>query len=164
MRTRIVATAMGAVAALGLALAAARGQEPPAGDPADAPVAKRTLAQRQEIPGKLVCIGCWLEKRAGAESACTLHAKHAQGLLAPDGTLWTLVDNARGHGVITNAKIRDKELEIRGWRYPKGQYIEVWSYQVRAGGGWTGYDWCKVCGWEVGDNKDTDLCDGCRGE
>lgn len=164
MSGRTLLMGIGAAAAVALGLVAARAQDKPPADPADAPVAKRTLAQRVEIPGRIVCIGCWLDKRAGAESQCTLHAKHAQGLLAADGTLWTLVDNARGHGVITKAKLRDKEIEIKGWRYPKGQYVEVWSYQLRDGGAWTGWDWCKVCGWEVGDHKDTDLCDGCRGE
>lgn len=58
---------------------------------------KRDLKDRVEIAGKIVCIGCTLEKESGAEAQCTLHSKHAQGLLDAEGKLWTFVDNAKGH-------------------------------------------------------------------
>ncbi len=106
---------------------------------------KRDNKDRQEIAGKIVCIGCTLEKQdGGANSQCTLHAKHAQGLLAADGTLWTLVDNAKGHLVITNAKLKDKDVKIWGWKFPKSQYVEVSKYQVKDGDKWVPYDYCKT--------------------
>ena len=125
---------------------------------------KRENSAREEIAGKVVCIGCTLERQdGGADSQCTLHSKHAQGLLMPDGTLWTLVDNAKGHTVAANSKLRDKEVKIYGWKFPKAQYIEVSKYQVKDGDKWTPYDYCKTCGWEANhDNKDTDLCEDCR--
>ena len=123
---------------------------------------KRALKDRVEIAGKIVCIGCTLEKEAGADAQCTLHSKHAQGLLAADGTLWTLVDNAKGHLVITNPKLKDKEVRILGWKFPKGQYLEVSKYQVKEGEKWVAYDYCKTCGFEPGDNKDLDLCEDCK--
>ncbi len=108
-------------------------------------VKKRDNKDRQEIAGKIVCIGCTIEKQdGGANSQCTLHAKHAQGLLADDGTLWTLVDNAKGHLVITNAKLKDKDVKILGWKFAKSQYIEVSKYQVKNGDKWTPYDYCKT--------------------
>jgi hypothetical protein len=122
---------------------------------------KRELKDRIEIPGTIVCIGCTLEKEAGAEAQCTLHAKHAQGLLAADGTLWTLVDNAKGHIVMTNEKLRGKEVKLLGWKYPKAQYVEISKYQLNEGGKWVAYDYCKSCGFEPGDNHDRDLCDDC---
>ncbi len=124
----------------------------------------RDNKDRQEIAGKIVCIGCTLANQAGgADAQCTLHAKHAQGLLASDGTLWTFVDNAKGHTVMTNGKLKDKEVKILGWQFAKAQYIEVSKYQVKDGDKWVPYDYCKTCGWEANhDNKDTDLCDDCK--
>ena len=132
--------------------------------PAQETAKKRDLKDRVEIVGKIVCIGCTLEKEAGADAQCTLHSKHAQGLKAADGTLWTLVDNAKGHIVATNGKLRDKEVKVLGWKFPKGQYIEVSKYQVKEGDKWVAYDYCKTCGFEPGDNKDKDLCEDCAGK
>ena len=136
---------------------------PPA-SPQDAP-RKRDLEDRQEIAGKIVCIGCTLQALpGGADSQCTLHAKHAQGLLLPDGTLWTFVDNARGHPVLTNAKLRDREVKVLGWRFPKAQYVELWRYDLREGESWVAYDWCRNCGFEKGSHADRDLCEDCEKE
>jgi hypothetical protein len=125
---------------------------------------KRELKDRIEIPGTIVCIGCTLEKEAGADPQCTLHSKHAQGLLAADSTLWTFVDNAKGHLVMGNEKLRGKEVKILGWKYPKAQYVEISKYQVNEGGKWVAYDFCKTCGFEPGDYHDRDLCDDCAKE
>lgn len=106
---------------------------------------KRDNKDRVEVAGKVVCIGCTLENQeGGANSQCTLHAKHAQGLLASDGTLWTFVDNAKGHGVITNAKLKDKDVKILGWKFAKAQYLEVSKYQIKEGDKWAPYDYCKT--------------------
>src|SRR6185436_17570803 len=123
---------------------------------------KRDLKDRVEIAGTIVCLGCTLEKQSGADAQCTLHAKHAQGLLASDGTLHTFVDNAKGHIVMTNEKLRGKEVKILGWKYPKSNYIEVSKYQVKDGDKWVAYDYCKTCGFEKGDNQDADLCEDCK--
>jgi len=127
---------------------------------------KRDLKDRQEISGKIVCIGCTLEQQdGGADAQCTLHAKHAQGLQMGDGTLWTLVDNARGHHLITTDKLKGKEVKVLGWKFPKAQYVEVFKFQLKDGDKWVPYDYCKVCGYEAGhDNKDKDLCDDCAGK
>jgi hypothetical protein len=123
---------------------------------------KRELKDRVEVVGKVVCIGCTLQKDAGAEAQCTLHSKHAQGLLDAEGRLWTFVDNGKGHIVMTKATLRDKEIKLLGWKFPKGQYIEISKYQVKEGDKWVAYDYCKTCGFEPGDNKDKDLCDDCK--
>lgn len=132
--------------------------------PAQEKFKKRENSARTEIAGKVVCIGCALERQdGGADSQCTLHSKHAQGLLMSDGTLWTFVDNAKGHAVATNAKLRDRDVKVLGWTFPKAQYIEISKYQVRDGDRWIPHDYCKTCGWEAHhDNKDTDLCEDCR--
>jgi len=125
-------------------------------------VKKRDLKDRVEIAGTIVCIGCTLEKEAGADAQCTLHARHAQGLKAADGTLWTFVDNAKGHHLITNDKLRGKEVKVLGWKFPKSSYIELSKYQVKDGETWASWDYCRTCGFEKGDNKDTDLCEDCK--
>lgn len=147
-----------ALALLGLAAFAAQDKKP------------RDNKDRQEFAGKIVCIGCTLAAQdGGANAECTLYAKHAQGLLMADGTLWTFVDNAKGHVIITNVKIenktdtRGKEVKILGWKFPKAQYIEISRFQLKDGDKWVPYDYCKTCGFEANhDNKDTDLCEGCR--
>ncbi len=126
---------------------------------------KRQLKDRVEISGTIVCVGCTLQNQdGGADAQCTLHAKHAQGLLAPDGTLWTFVDNAKGHIVIANEKLRGKEVKVLGWKFPKAQYVEICKYQVKDGDRWAAYDYCKNCGFEKGDYQDKDVCDDCAKE
>ncbi|MFN0056950.1 MAG: hypothetical protein ACKVX7_00705 [Planctomycetota bacterium] len=128
----------------------------------DKPTAKRDLKSRTWVEGKLACIGCSLAGEFGADAQCTLHAKHALGFVDKEGKLWTLVDNARGHRIITADKLRDKEIRIYGWQYAKHQYLEAWKYEIKKDGAWAGWDYCKTCGFEPGDNKDTDLCDDCK--
>jgi hypothetical protein len=123
----------------------------------------RELKDRNEYAGKIVCIGCWLQNQdGGADSQCTLHSKHAQGLLAEDGTLWTFVNNTKGHKIQTDKKLLGKQVKIVGWKFPKAQYIEISRYGLKDGDDWVAYDYCKICGFEPGDHEDTDLCEGCR--
>lgn len=123
----------------------------------------RENKDRKEFAGKIVCIGCQLQQQdGGANSMCTLHSKHAQGLLMKDGTLWTFVDNTRGHHLITHKKLLGKNVKIFGWKFPKAQYIEAWKYQLQKGEEWVAYDYCKICGFEPGDHGDTDLCEECK--
>ncbi len=131
----------------------------------EAKPALRKLEDRVEVEGKIVCIGCTLQDQEnGADAQCTLHAKHAQGLLLADGTLWTFVDNAKGHHVMANEALRGKDVKVLGWKFPKAQYVEVSKYHVKDGDAWVAYDYCKGCGFEQGDNKDTDLCEDCGEE
>ena len=113
--------------------------------------------------GVLVCVGCHLEKEHGASAQCTLHAKHAQGLLAPDGSLWTLLDTARGHTLVTDRKLLGKPIRLHGWGFPKAQVLEAHRYDLKEGEAWVAYDYCKECGgFEKGDNQGKDLCAGCQ--
>ena len=129
----------------------------------DAQAKLRDNKDRIEIPGTMVSTGAALEA-LGANAQDTLYTKGALGLQEADGTLWTFVDNEKDHGVIRAAKLRGKEVKILGWKFTKTQYIEVSKYQVKQGDKWVAIDYCKTCGWEPGDNKDTDLCPGCAEE
>ncbi len=127
----------------------------------DAPAKRREDKDRVEIPATVACVACTLESW-GADAQATLYSKHAQGLLLPDGTLWSIVDNAKGHGLVTNEKLKDKEIKVLGWKFAKAQYVEVSKYSLKDGDKWVAYDFCKNCGWEPGDNQGTDLCPDCR--
>jgi hypothetical protein len=129
----------------------ARADEPPA----------KSDREKVVLTGKLVCVGCHLEKAHGAEPQCTLHSKHAQGFLAEDGTIYTLLDNARGHFLVTDKKLKDRPVKLQAYRFPKAQVLEVVRYEVEEGGKWVAYDYCKHCGFEKGDNGGKDLCDDC---
>ena len=105
---------------------------------------KRQMKDRVWLEGRIVCIGCTLEKELGVEAQCTLHAKHAQGFLDKDGKLWTFVDNTKGHIVQTNRKLRDKDVQIYGWKYKKHQYVELWRYRLKKKDKWIDWDYCKT--------------------
>jgi hypothetical protein len=124
--------------------------------------AKRELKDRVEIQGTIVCVGCMLEKEAGADAQCTLHAKHAQGLKAGDGLLYTFLDNAKGHLLRTNEGLRGKPIKVVVWKYPGAQVLELSKYFLKEGDKWVLWDYCKTCGFEKGDNQDTDVCEDCR--
>lgn len=151
MKTTVFSAALVALAIAAAGLTALADEEP---------AKKREFKDRQEFAGTIVCLGCELEKR-GADAQCTLHAKHAQGLLAKDGTLWTFIDNMRGHHLIKHKKLLGKPIKVVGWKFPKTQYIEAWSYYVKKGDKWVHWDHCKICGFEPGEFKGTDLCPGC---
>jgi hypothetical protein len=123
--------------------------------------AKRQRDERVWSEGRLVCIGCTLAREYGVDAQCTLHTRHALGFLDQDGRLWTLVDNLRGHGVITNSRLRDQSVRVYGWTYPEHRYLELWRYALPDDGEWIDWDFCKTCGWEVGDHGDEDLCPDC---
>jgi hypothetical protein len=117
--------------------------------------------QRIEVAGTLVCLGCHLEKEYGAEAQCTLHAKHAQGFLAEDGTLYTLLDNGRGHLLITEKKLAGAPLRLEAYAFPKTQILEVIRFKKKEGGEWVQHDYCRNCGFEKGDHPGRDLCEEC---
>ena len=130
-------------------------------DSSGKPVKKREMKDRQWMEGTIVCIGCTLAKEYGADVECTLHSKHAQGFRDKDGKIWTLIDNTRGHQIMTNSKLRGAHVRVFGWAYKKHQYFEFWKYSVKDGENWEDHDYCKICGFEPGDHKDTDLCPDC---
>ena len=85
------------------------------------------------LTGKLLCIGCTLKKLDGANAQCTLYAHHAIGFQAGDGTLWSIVDNAKGHDIIRAHTLFEKEnpkATITGWIYPLAHFIEIDSIEV----------------------------------
>lgn len=124
---------------------------------------KRDFKKVTVTSGTIVCLGCELEKD-GAEAQCTLHSKHAQGLKDADGKLWTIVNNVRGNGVITNEKLRGKEVKVHGWAFAKAQYIDVWQFELKSGDKWVMQSHCTDCGWEAHDNGESELCEDCRGK
>ena len=71
----------------------------------DAPVKPRENKDRAEFQGTMVSLGAALEA-LGANAQDTLYTKGALALQAPDGTLWTFVDNEKGHSVIRDATRR----------------------------------------------------------
>jgi hypothetical protein len=124
---------------------------------------RRDNKDRIEVAGTFASVGATLESR-GANAEDTLNTKGALGLVDADGLLWSFVDNAKGHGVITNDKLKGKETKVLGWKFPKTQFIEISKYQLKEGDRWAHFDYCKTCGWEEGNNNDKDLCEDCAKE
>lgn len=121
---------------------------------------KRKLSDRTWIEGKVVCVSCTLENQVGG--ADVQHTKHENGLLMADGTLWSFVQNARGKYLIPDEKLRNKDVKVFGWKFSKAQHIEIFKYSLKDGAKWIALDYCKNCGFEEGDFKDTDLCSHCK--
>ncbi len=86
---------------------------------------------KSTLKGELVCIGCSLKKLDGANAQCNLYAHHAIGFKAADGTLWSFVDNAKGHDIIRAHKLLGhKKATISGWMFPLAHFIEIDSIVV----------------------------------
>jgi hypothetical protein len=83
------------------------------------------------LTGELVCVGCSLKKLDGANAQCDLYAHHAIGFKTADGTLWSIVDNAKGHDVIRSHELLEKKkATITGYLYPIAHFIEIDNIQV----------------------------------
>ena len=83
------------------------------------------------LRGELLCIGCSLKKLDGANAQCDLYAHHAIGFRAGDGTLWSIVDNDKGHDITrSHTLLEKKKATITGWMYPLAHYIEIDEIQV----------------------------------
>lgn len=91
--------------------------------------------QQLSLKGELVCIGCSLKKLDGANAQCSLYAQHAIGFKTADGTLWSIVDNAKGHDIINAHKLLGhKTATINGWIFPLAHFIEIDTVHVEGAG------------------------------
>jgi hypothetical protein len=78
------------------------------------------------INGEIVCLGCSLKKLGGANAQCGLYDAHDAGIKLKDGTLWSIVNNAKGHDIIRgHGAVIGKKATISGWIYPNAHYIEI---------------------------------------
>ena len=83
------------------------------------------------LKGELVCTGCSLKKLSGANAQCSLYSQHDIGVKLADGTIWTIVNNAKGHDIIRAHKtVENKYAVINGWMYPNAHQIEIASIKV----------------------------------
>ncbi len=78
------------------------------------------------LKGELLCIGCNLKRLSGANAQCNLYTHHAIGFRTEDGTIWNILENAKGHDIIRAAKLLNgKKATITGWIYPIAHVIEI---------------------------------------
>jgi len=83
------------------------------------------------LSGELVCVGCSLKKLDGANAQCSLYAQHLIGFKAGDGTLWSIIDNAKGHDITrSHSLLEHKKATITGYMFPLAHFIEVTDIQV----------------------------------
>ncbi|MGL1902461.1 MAG: hypothetical protein OCC49_10015 [Fibrobacterales bacterium] len=83
------------------------------------------------LKGELICTGCSLKKLDGANAQCNLYAHHALGFRSADGTIWNIVDNAKGHDVIrAHTLLEHKEATITGYIYPIAHNLEITGIKV----------------------------------
>lgn len=83
------------------------------------------------LKGEIICTGCTLKKLDGANAQCNLFAHHAMGFRSADGTIWNIVDNAKGHDVIrAHTLLGHKKATIKGFIYPIANQLEINSISV----------------------------------
>ncbi len=78
------------------------------------------------LKGTLLCIGCNLKRLSGANAQCSLYTHHAIGFRTEDGTIWNILENAKGHDIVRAYKLLDgRKATITGWIYPIAHVIEI---------------------------------------
>lgn len=83
------------------------------------------------LNAKVVCLGCSLKKLGGANAQCGLYDAHDAGLKLADGSLWSIVNNAKGHDIIrAHGAVIGKNAKVTGWMYPNAHYIEIKNITV----------------------------------
>jgi hypothetical protein len=83
------------------------------------------------LKGEIVCLGCTLKKMNGANAQCSLYSQHEMGFKSADGTLWSIVDNAKGHDITrAHQLLGHKQATITGWLYPLAHFIEIDNIDV----------------------------------
>ncbi len=100
---------------------------------------------KMTLKGQLVCVGCSLKKMNGANAQCNLFAHHAIGFKSGDGTLWSIIDNEKGHDVIrAHTLVAKKNATITGWIYPSAHFVEIDTIEVEG----VTMDQIQKAGWE----------------
>lgn len=80
----------------------------------------------------LVCLGCSLKGMSGANAQCNLFTLHDIGIKLGDGTLWSIVNNQKGHDIIrAHDLVGGKKAKVTGWLYPAANHIEIDSIDVQ---------------------------------
>lgn len=84
------------------------------------------------LKGNLICVGCNLKKMSGANAQCDLYAQHSIGFKTEDGTIWNIIENAKGHDIVKAHTLLEKNVPatITGWMYPIANMIEIDSITV----------------------------------
>ncbi len=83
------------------------------------------------LTGELVCVGCSLKKLDGANAQCSIYAQHLIGFKAGDGTLWSIVDNEKGHDITrSHTLLEHKKATITGFMFPVAHFIEIVDIEV----------------------------------
>lgn len=84
------------------------------------------------LKGSLLCVGCNLKKLSGANAQCDLYAHHAIGFKSEDGTIWNIIENAKGHDIVRAHTLLEKNIPatITGWIYPVANAIEIDAVEI----------------------------------
>ncbi len=86
---------------------------------------------KMTLTGELVCVGCSLKKLDGANAQCSIYAQHLIGFKAGDGTLWSIVDNEKGHDITrSHTLLEHKKATITGFMFPVAHFIEIVDIEV----------------------------------
>ena len=81
------------------------------------------------ITGTVVCLGCTLKKKEGANAACAVYG-HKHGLATSGGELYSFLENENSEELINGEKYGMKKVEITGKVFENAHIIDVEDVSV----------------------------------
>ncbi|MGR3295824.1 MAG: hypothetical protein ACUZ8A_06320 [Candidatus Bathyanammoxibius sp.] len=81
------------------------------------------------ITGTVVCLGCTLKKKEGANAACDVYG-HKHGLATSGGKLYSFLENENSEELINSEKYGMKRVEITGKVFENAHIIDVEDVNV----------------------------------
>ena len=101
-------------------------------------------AQEISLRGRVVCLAEEMHDLYGADLP-TAHP-HVNGFKTADGKYYTLLRTKLSEGLFVDAKLRERELILKGRLFPNSQVFEMTNIRsVKDGVIYDVYYWCDVC-------------------
>jgi hypothetical protein len=106
--------------------------------------AEKALPSEVELRGRVVCLPEEMHRLYGTE----LDPKHAHlyGFKTDDGTYYTLMRTELSEALFVDARLREKELLLKGHAFPRTGIFEVTNMKsIKDGVVYDLYYYCDVC-------------------
>src|ERR1043166_1074750 len=84
------------------------------------------------LNGKVVCLGEEMQSRY--EATLPANHEHLYGFKASDGKYYTLLRTRYSEAIFTDARIRERELILKGRLFPNSQLFEAITLRTRRDG------------------------------
>lgn len=97
-----------------------------------------------KVRGRVVCLHEELNRQYGMNMP-TDH-KRVYGIKASDGTLYLLLENNLSGAIFKDERVRDRELVLTAWLFPKSNILDIVSMKsIKDGVLCDLYYYCVIC-------------------